>query len=269
MTPFVRFFFPFYYYYFFFEEFPPALWLKNARCGVDTYPWVLPLCCTTCCACCMPCFCLSSWEFGLLLLHHRPLSLFFFFCTVCCCWRREALSSSLQKNSVFGVWLFRCYWSVCGYRGCVIATLFWLLTVSLPPMMHVGSVFIFVFPYPLMHLAWAVFCMYCSSVSSPLFSSAIRFFMSPPPFLSSFTPNTATHLPLLSLHVSIAVIFSILIILSRMFFHFVCYQDTQPALVWMHNIKALHFNEQLFKASFGGMLWLCMYRSFNIRVFLV
>lgn len=60
--------------------------------------------CTTCCACCMPCFCLSSWEFG--LLHHRPLSLFFV-----CCRRSEGLSSLRLTD------LFIFYYGVTGLRA--------------------------------------------------------------------------------------------------------------------------------------------------------
>lgn len=161
--------------------------------------------------------------------------------------------------------LLVCVW----YRGCVIATLFWLLTVSFPWWCML-AVFLFL-SFRTLWCTWPEQSSVCTVAVSRLLSlsSAIRFFMSHPPFCLLLHQNTATHLPHLSLRVSIAVILSILIILSRMFFHFVCYQDTQPAVVWMHNIKALHFNEQLFKASFGGMLWLCMYRSFNIRVFLV
>lgn len=159
--------------------------------------------------------------------------------------------------------LLVCVW----YRGCVIATLFWLLTVSFPWWCML-AVFLFLC-FRTLWCTWPEQSSVCTVAVSRLLSFHLPFaFLCPPPFVFFYTKYSDSSPPL-SLHVSIAVILSILIILSRMFFHFVCYQDTQPAVVWMHNIKALHFNEQLFKASFGGMLWLCMYRSFNIRVFLV
>lgn len=102
--------------------------------------------------------------------------------------------------------------------------------------------------------------MYCSSVSSPLTHLLLMF----PLLLSLLHANTA-----------------IFILIPPRFHrrhssqHFVtyvlpfCVSPRQPALVWMHNIKALHFNEQqLFKASFGGMIfWLCMYQSILTLVF--
>lgn len=101
--------------------------------------------------------------------------------------------------------------------------------------------------------------MYCSSVSSPLTHLPFAFYV-PPLFVYTSIQQ----------FILIPPRFHCL----HSFQHFVTYvlpfyvSPRQPALVWMHNIKALHFYEQqLFKASFGGMIWLCMYQSFLTLVF--
>lgn len=115
-----------------------------------------------------------------------------------------------SKGLDMGPSLFRCF-GLCGC-GFVIATL-------LPPrMMHVV----------LMHLAWAV---YVCTVSS-YFSITL--------FYIFLTPNT--HYPMSPLSYLVTNISSILYVASQTL--------KQPALVWMHKIKALHFNEQLFKVRF-------------------
>lgn len=50
--------------------------------------------------------------------------------------------------------LLRCNRPACGTVAVSLPLCFWLLTVSFHWRLHVGSVF--VFSYPLMHLAWAV-----------------------------------------------------------------------------------------------------------------
>lgn len=134
-----------YHLFFFLKDFPPALWLKKKVVMKSTHICGFSPVCTTCCACCMPCFCLSSWEFG--LLHHWPLSLFFV-----CCGRSEGLSSWRLTDFIF--FLLRCNRPACGTVAVSLPLCFWLLTVSFHWRLHVGSVF--VFSYPLMHLAWAV-----------------------------------------------------------------------------------------------------------------
>lgn len=108
--------------------------------------------------------------------------------------------------------------------------------------MHVGTVFCV--SYPLMHSAWAVFvCTVAVSRRLPLICHLLFTF-----------PLSVTHWSS-SLHSSIVITYVLPFYMS----------PRQPALVRMDNIKALHFNEQqLFKASFGGMIWLCMYWSLTL-----
>lgn len=203
--------------------------------------------CTTYCAWCMPCFCLSSWEFGLLPLHHSSTVL-----VSVCCRRSERLSSS-PEDSVAADWLLRCSWSVCGTRGCVIATLFWPLASTDDACWQCFLCFV-----PFDALGLSSLCMYCSSVSSSLTPLPFAFYVSS----LRYTPVQRIIFIPSRFHCRHS---------SNIFVTYVlpfCVSPRQPALVWMHNVKALHFNEQqLFKASFGGMIWLCMYRSFLTLVF--
>lgn len=163
-----------------------------------------------------------------------------------CCSRCEVLSSSPED------WLLKMSLVCVRYCGCVIATLFWLLTVSFHWRCMLAVFLCFV---PFDALGLSSICMYCSSVSSPLTHPATCFLCS----LSSLHTSSAIHphlstFPLSSFPQTFP---------SRMLLHLHCVSPRQPVLVWMHNIKALDFNEQqLFKASFGGMIWLCMFQSF-------
>lgn len=125
-----------------------------------------------------------------------------------CCWKSEVILAFLRCVLRLAV---KTYWSV-WYRGCVIAT---LLTVSFHWWCMLAVFLCFV---SFDALGLSSLCMYCCSVLSFL---SCFFFMF---FLFFFPPKHKIHFfmfPMLSF-----------VILSRMFFHFVCDHDTQPALVW-------------------------------------
>lgn len=105
---------------------------------------------------------------------------------------------------------------------------------------------------PLMHLAWSGRCMYRSCVPSLL--AHLPFAFCSPAFL--YTPS--------SCHSHLRASYSSLL---RRFVTYVlpfCVPPRQPALELMHNVEALHFNEQqqLFKANvLVGVIWRCMNQS--------